>query len=274
MDRVVPGGRKAQIEVKPERSGKSVAPRSVAIAVGAMLAVATFFALTSGRDEAEVRPGPAPTELTAVEVRVNSQGELTAVSGPNPAAVLAAYCESAPSGELVPVGLEASDDAWTGLYREDGRLYALTIRRAPRRDLWVVGDAVEPIQAKRSFNDREKLTGLRQGVTRGRTVVERNARGTVVRVLASDPFSVLLAYCQLQTAEHRCEPLELRTAEAGVRFGVFRDFSEEARRKFAIRRGQKHQRWIAGNGSGPIEAVAALESPPGTFVIPVDRFLE
>ena len=55
---------------------------------------------------------------------------------------------------------------------------------------------------------------------------------------------------------------------------VFRDFSDEARRKFAIRRGQEPQRWIAGNGSGPIEVVAARESRPGAFAIPVGLFFE
>ena len=271
---------KARIEVKPDRPGKSVAP--VAIALAAMLAVVGFFALTRALENAgnsESRPASARTELTAVEVRVDLQGELTEVSGQNPASVLAAYCESMTLGELVPVGLVASDDGWTGLYQKDETLFALTIRRDPRRDLWVVGDAVEPIQAERSLNDREPEdpTARRQSAAWETIVVKRNARGTVVHVVASDPVTVIRAYCQFQTAGPRYEPLELRAgipAEAGVRVGVFRGFSEEAPREIAIRREQKHRRWIAGDGSGPIEVATAREAPPGAYAVPVGRSLD
>jgi len=264
---------RARIIVEPERPGNYKVP--LAIAVGAVLAVAAIFALTRSPHEAgnsEVRPGYARTELTTVEVNVNLQGEPTEVSGQDPASVLAAFCESVTSGGLLPVGLEASDDDWTGVYREDGSLYALTIRRDPLRDLWVVGNAVEPIEAERSRKEREpeSLAAHPPSAARERAVVERNARGTIQRVSASDPAIVLRAYCQV--AGGGCEPLELRAgvaAEAGLRFGVFRDFGEEMRR-IAIRR-DTHRRWIAGDGSGPIEVAAAGEQAPGAFVVPVSR---
>ncbi|TDI47702.1 MAG: hypothetical protein E2P01_06510 [Acidobacteria bacterium] len=262
-----------RINVEPERRWRSAVP--FVIAGAAILVIGIFFALTRSPEEAgkaEIRSDSARIGPTTVEVTVNLDGEPTEVSGQDPESVLAAYCESATSGELVPVGLEASNGDWTGLYREDGTLYALRIRRS--FDLWVVGDAVEPIEAERGVEnyETEGPTAYRPSATRERIVVERNVRGTVLRVSASDPATVLLAYCQLQAQGPGCEPLELRAgipAEAGLRFGIFRDISERLR-GIAIRR-HTHGRWIAGGGVGRIEVAPAGESLPGTFVIPVSR---
>lgn len=266
----------ARINVAPQRPQRSVA--SVLIAGAAVLLVVLFFALPRSPGEvgdSEVRAGGSRIELTTVDVQVNLDGEPTKVSGRTPESVLAAYCESAGSGELVPVGLVASEDDWTGFYRENGTLYALRIRRDVPRDLWTAGDAAEPIEAEPSVRtpEPEAPVAHRSSAARERIVVERNARGAVLRVSASDPAIVLLAYCQVHAGGSGCEPLELRSgipAKAGLRLGIFRDFSEQLLR-ITIRRGDARRRWTVGDGRGLIEVARAGESLPGIFAIPVTR---
>lgn len=266
---------RATINVDPERKRRSAVPFVIAGAA-AMLVIGIFVALTWNPDEAgkaKVRPGSAKTQFATVEVTVNLDGELIEVSGQNPESVLAAYCESASSGERVPVGVEATDDDWTGLYREDGAYYAVKIRRDSEHGLWVAGDAVEPIEVERSVKNHgpQGPAAQRTSAAQERIVVARNARGAALRVSASDPATVLLAYCQVHAGGAGCEPLELRSgipAEAGLRLGIFRDFSEQLLR-ITIRRGQADRRWIAGDGTGLIQVAPAGESLPGTFVIPI-----
>jgi len=267
----------ARIHVDPEHPRKSRTP--VIIAAAAILLVAIFFALPRSPDEAggsEARTGSSKTELTTVEVKVNRNGEPTEVAGQDPESVLAAFCESATSGEPVPVGLEAANDGWTGLYRQDDSLYALRMRRDSLRDLWVVGNGVEPIEAERSVRTQEPEDTVAQRLRAApeRIVVERNARGAVLRVSAADPAIVLLAYCQVHAGGSGCEPLELRSgnpAEAELRLGIFRDFSEQLMRITIRRGGHTQKRWTAGDGSGLIEVALAGESPPGIFATPISQ---
>ncbi len=263
---------RATINVDPERKRRSAVPFVIA-GTAAILVIGVFVALTWNPDEAgkaKVRPGSARTQFATVEVTVNLDGQPIEVSGRNPESVLAAYCEFASSGARVPVGVEASDDDWTGLYREDEAFYALKIRRDSEHGLWVAGDAVEPIEVERSHGPQGPAA-QRTNAARERIVVARNARGAALRVSASDPATVLRAYCQVHAGGAGCEPLELRSgipAEAGLRLGIFRDFSEELLR-ITIRRGQADRRWIAGDGTGLIQVAPAGESLPGTFVIPI-----
>jgi hypothetical protein len=96
--------------------------------------------------------------------------------------------------------------------------------------------------------------------------------GNILTVSAPDPFRVLLAFCAPKPSWHRCEPREIRAAKSGVpgfRWGVFTDSGDDATlRAIEIRRPGAVGRWQTGDGSGPIRAVAAPESPPGTPTMP------
>jgi len=262
---------KVRIHVGRERSRRSTVPFVIAGAA-AILAIGVFFALTRGRDGTEtmVRPASARSDLSAVEVKVNPNGEPIEVIGRDPESVLAGYCESASSGGRVAVGVEAADDEWTASYREDGTLYAVSIRRDGPRNLWVAGDAVDPIEAERR-GEHEGPADLNSNVAGERLVVVRDEKGDILRVSAADPARVLIAYCHFEAMASGCEPLELRAgipADAGLRLGVYRDFSEQLLR-ITIRRQQQDGRWIAGDGSRLIEVGLAGEATPGSFVIPV-----
>jgi hypothetical protein len=56
----------------------------------------------------------------------------------------------------------------------------------------------------------------------------------------------------------------------GLRWGVFKTTGKEfGLRAIEIRREGAVRNWAAGDGSGPIDVVAAPQSPPGTPTIPV-----
>ena len=124
-----------RIEVKPERPERSLA--GLALVAGALLAVAALVALTHG---------PAETEDPSVRSRLNSRGQVTQLSGPDPRSVLEAYCRSeSPDTQRVALRVTASGDTWTGFYRQQGTVYAISIRENPRTRQWVVGNAVDPV---------------------------------------------------------------------------------------------------------------------------------
>jgi len=97
--------------------------------------------------------------------------------------------------------------------------------------------------------------------------------GRIVHVSASDPTALLRGFCRPDPSSPRCEPVEIRatvSGEPGLRWGVFSTTGKEyGLRAIEIRRGGAVRSWTAGDGSRPIEAVAAPESPPGTPTIPV-----
>jgi len=97
--------------------------------------------------------------------------------------------------------------------------------------------------------------------------------GRIVSISAPDPTAVLRGFCQPKPSQQRCEPVEIRAAVSGapgLRWGIFRATGKNlGLRAIEIRRGGTVRSWTAGDGSEPIDEVAAPESPPGTPTIPV-----
>jgi hypothetical protein len=97
--------------------------------------------------------------------------------------------------------------------------------------------------------------------------------GRIVSVSAPDPTAVLRGFCRPEPSQQRCEPVEIRarvSGAPGLRWGVFRTTGKESGlRAIEIRREGAVRNWAAGDGSRPIEEVAAPPSPPGTPTIPV-----
>lgn len=95
----------------------------------------------------------------------------------------------------------------------------------------------------------------------------------IVSISGPDPTAVLRGFCQPKPSQQRCEPVEIRAAVSGapgLRWGIFRATGERlGLRAIEIRRGGTVRSWTAGDGSGPIDDVAAPDSPPGTPTIPV-----
>lgn len=81
--------------------------------------------------------------------------------------------------------------------------------------------------------------------------------GRLVRVVASVPQGVLLAYCQEEPSRR---PLELSSTRHGDRntwFGVFRDYDDLERLwAITIHKDWQTRRWAAGDGTAPLQAFA------------------
>jgi hypothetical protein len=90
----------------------------------------------------------ASLDEVKTELRYDVRGKVTEITGGNPEAILRAFCQSVDGFAAEPVTLEATGDAWTGLYRQRGALYGITIRRDPQRDLWVAGNGVDGIRGE------------------------------------------------------------------------------------------------------------------------------
>jgi hypothetical protein len=97
--------------------------------------------------------------------------------------------------------------------------------------------------------------------------------GRIVSVSAPNPTAVLRGFCRPEPSQQLCEPVEIRarvSGAPGLRWGVFRaNGTEHGLRAIEIRREGAVRTWTAGDGSGPIDEVAAPDSPPGTPTIPV-----
>lgn len=113
----------------------------------------------------------------------------------------------------------------------------------------------------------------RQAVFWKHVELQTDKMGRVVSVSAPDPTGVLRGFCRPEPSRQRCDPVEIRAAVSGapgLRWGVFRATDKNSGlRAIEIRRKGAVRSWTAGDGSGPIDDVAAPESPPGTPTIPV-----
>lgn len=85
-----------------------------------------------------------------------------------------------------------------------------------------------------------------------------DGQGELVQVSASDPQSVLLAFCNVGRGAYLRDPLGLVKApppERGTLLGVFRDHEDlSVPRAIRIWRDPRSQRWFAGDGKAPIVA--------------------
>lgn len=95
--------------------------------------------------------------------------------------------------------------------------------------------------------------------------IERDANGRVLYVIGPNPLTVLEAYCEVTSGTYKREPLELAQAtppDPGERFGIFRDFARlEYNHAIRISLDNETNRWIAGNGRGPVATRKAPEFP-------------
>ncbi len=145
-----------RIAVKVKRGRRPVF--RIAIAAGAILAIAAIVVLVrtpeetatpaARRSAARANRVVASLKSVETELRHNDEGQLTEVTGGDPEAVLNAFCDSVSGRKADAVALEPLGADWTGLYRRDGKLFGVTIRRDPRRNLWVIGNAVDRIDPK------------------------------------------------------------------------------------------------------------------------------
>lgn len=103
--------------------------------------------------------------------------------------------------------------------------------------------------------------------------LQTDKMGRVVSVSAPNPTAVLRGFCRPEPSQQRCDPVEIRAAVSGapgLRWGIFRTTDRKSGlRAIEIRRKGTVRSWTAGDGNGPIDDVAAPESPPGTPTIPV-----
>jgi hypothetical protein len=111
-------------------------------------APATAGARTVAEAAGPARPkGPRPW----TEIFRDSSDRVTGVTGPNPRAVLGKYCELAPkTSPREFVRLVPSEDDTLGVFRQDGTLLAIAIRKDPVTDSWVAGDGSSPIEPSRA----------------------------------------------------------------------------------------------------------------------------
>jgi hypothetical protein len=130
---------------------------SVAVAIFVLLLVASGIAVTLQSEkpqpvEREVRSsGPkviASLEDAVPELVRNDRGELVEISAGNPRSILDTYCRTLTRGTVDPVAIERAGDGWTGLYRQNGRLYGITIRRDAEREVWVAGNSVDRLDGQ------------------------------------------------------------------------------------------------------------------------------
>jgi len=99
-------------------------------------------------------PAPEPADLLFLtDVLTDEEGRLTRVDGPNPGAVLLAFCEASPSaGQLEPIGLAAAVPPFPGsrlgLFRDfeqNGSIRTFAIRKDRRTGRWAAGNGRAPI---------------------------------------------------------------------------------------------------------------------------------
>lgn len=108
---------------------------------------------TGGTPTAASPAGTVPQNAAitvATQTRTDPSGRLAAVTGAEPIAVLNAFCEATGGrGPRKPVDVLPAGEGWTGYYREDGALYAITIRKDFRAGRWTTGNGVDPVPASR-----------------------------------------------------------------------------------------------------------------------------
>jgi hypothetical protein len=156
LEAVRRGAEVEQVEIEPQR--RRFPFFRIALAAGAILAVAAIVGLTQKPDETAqpIRTQRAPkarrviASLQEVTTNVvyNADGNATEVTGGNPEVVLDAYCRSVKGFRAEPVSLQAAGDEWNGLYRSRGVLYSIPIRWEPTRKLWVSGNAVDWVRGE------------------------------------------------------------------------------------------------------------------------------
>jgi hypothetical protein len=104
--------------------------------------------------------------------------------------------------------------------------------------------------------DRPRRGAAPRSVTVGAAEVLRDETGRVLRISAPDPRSVLAAYCRTGRGQGRFELVDLVPAPvdpARTRLGLLRD-SAERQVVLAITIEEDRDRWVAGDGTTPIEA--------------------
>jgi hypothetical protein len=94
---------------------------------------------------------PVRVNLGGTDVTRNEYGQVLQVLGPDPRTVLLAYCGvDLPIPNCEPEALTDTvprfSGARLGLFRKDGTLYAVRIRRGGSGGDWAVGDGEEPIE--------------------------------------------------------------------------------------------------------------------------------
>jgi hypothetical protein len=103
--------------------------------------------------------------------------------------------------------------------------------------------------------------------------IQTDDAGRVLTVKAPDPTLVLIKFCESAPDSIRCEPVELAPTTppfSGTRLGVFRD-SNRLGSLYAIRirRDQRSDLWVAGDGRHPIHSFQAPPQPPGASRTPI-----
>jgi hypothetical protein len=135
---------------RPRR--RSVWPYLLTAVVGVAGVVTVVAILNDGATEEPVPRSTvtvrAPMVIASLadispEVRRNDSGEVVEIAGGNPRAILDTFCRTLTRGTVDPVAIEPTGQDWTGLYRQDGRLLGIAIRRDTERELWVAGNAVD-----------------------------------------------------------------------------------------------------------------------------------
>lgn len=105
---------------------------------------------------AVARTRPAERRLAVTTVRTNAEGEMVEIIGPDPVAVLLAFCESRSGvGELEPIEITETvprlGDARLGVFRDLGSLQhpvAVWMRKDRRTRRWIAGDGKGPIPTR------------------------------------------------------------------------------------------------------------------------------
>jgi hypothetical protein len=103
------------------------------------------------------------------------------------------------------------------------------------------------------------------------TQIRTGNSGRVTEIRGPDPQIVLAAFCKLDTADIRYEPVEIAIPkDPGLRIGILRDPQQpEALWAIEIRRQEQAQQWIAGSGERRIRVTPAPSVPAGAPTIPV-----
>jgi hypothetical protein len=136
-------------------AGGSISKSVWPVALAATLLVLTILLVRGTGPGDPVAAGPPPDrwDSSVTEVRTDEQGNLLAVSAPDPALVLLGYCEPEPSSRRCdPLQLQAAVPARpgvrVGVFRDIGSddRQAITIRRMESARTWKAGDDRQPIR--------------------------------------------------------------------------------------------------------------------------------
>ncbi|MCP3979333.1 MAG: hypothetical protein GY716_08395 [bacterium] len=159
-------GRQARPQARTIEIGMARPPRGRRRALVAVLLFGLLMSGVGGARWLMKRTDAGPAE--AVEVRTDEQGRVVQVRGPNPQAVLQAYCKARPTREsLEPLGLMPSVMATTrvrvGVLRDPSQadtLLAIAIRRPRDDSRWSAGDGRAPLIAMQAPDGAATTLGV------------------------------------------------------------------------------------------------------------------